>query len=311
MEKSGGAATPHRAIAKKLKMVISQLIGGLGNQMFQYAAGRAISLELGVPLRLDISGFANYGLHQGFELERIFNCPVEIANEEDVKNILGWQSLPSVRRVMSRPRMEIFRRAGFVVEPHFHYWSNIDNVLSICYLMGYWQSEKYFSKVTSQIRKDFSFGLPMESRNTELAKQIIQVEAVSLHVRRGDYANNPKTMETHGLCSLDYYRNAIQFISKEVRSPHFFVFSDDITWVKSNLKIDMPCQYVDHNQGVESYNDMRLMSLCQHHIIANSSFSWWGAWLNPNAEKIVVAPKRWFVYEVNTQDLIPKTWVRL
>jgi hypothetical protein len=292
-------------------MVTVRIIGGLGNQMFQYAAGRALSLRSGVPLRLDITGFADYGLHQGFELQRIFNCPVEIATEEDVKDILGWQSLPSVRRVMSRPRMKIFRRTSFVVEPHFQYWSNIDNVLPTCYLAGYWQSEKYFSKVSSQIRKDFSFRLSMGNRNTELAKQIIQVEAVSLHVRRGDYANNPKTMETHGLCSLDYYRNAIQFISKKVRRPHFFVFSDDINWVKSNLKIDMPCQYVDHNQGLESYNDMRLMSLCQHHIIANSSFSWWGAWLNSNQNKIVIAPKKWFANDTNVKDLIPDNWIKI
>lgn len=292
-------------------MVIMRIIGGLGNQMFQYAAGRALSLRTGVPLRLDISGFANYGLHQGFELQRIFNCPVEIANEEDVKNILGWQSSPSICRVVSRPRMEIFRRAGFIVEPHFYYWSNINNVLSKCYLSGYWQSEKYFSTVISNIREDFSFKISMGHRNSELANQIIRVEAVSLHVRRGDYMSNPKTLATHGLCSLDYYRNAMQLISREVRNPHFFVFSDDIAWIKSNLNIDMPCQFVDHNQGGESYNDMRLMSLCQHHIIANSSFSWWGAWLNPNAEKIVVAPKRWFAHEVNTYDLIPKTWVRL
>lgn len=292
-------------------MIISQLIGGLGNQMFQYAAGRARSLELGVPLRLDVSGFANYGLHQGFEIQRVFNSTAEIASEADVRSILGWQFSPHIRRIVARPGMAMFRCKGFVIEPHFQHWQGIKNVSSDCYLVGYWQSEKYFLGATTQIREDFSFRLPMAHRNAESAQQISQVNAVSLHVRRGDYANNQKTTATHGLCSLDYYQEAIQHIAKHVHQPHFFVFSDDIAWVKSNLTIDFPCEYVDHNQGAESYNDMRLMSLCRHHIIANSSFSWWGAWLNPSEDKIVVAPKRWFAKETNTQDLIPESWVRL
>lgn len=292
-------------------MVITNLIGGLGNQMFQYAAGRAISLECGTPLRLDTLGFVNYGLHQGFELQRVFNCTAEIANETVVRGILGWQYSSRIRRLFSQRSIAVFRRKGFVVEPHFHYWQGIKNVPCDCYLTGYWQSEKYFLDVAAQIREDFSFQLPLENKNAELAKQINHVNAVSLHVRRGDYVNNPETTATHGLCSLDYYREAIRYVAERVNSPYFFVFSDDIAWVKNNLKIDFPHQYVDHNHGAESYNDMRLMSLCQHHIIANSSFSWWGAWLNPSVRKIVVAPKRWFANETNTQDLIPHNWVIL
>lgn len=292
-------------------MVISQIIGGLGNQMFQYAAGRAISLEHGASLRLDISGFANYRLHQGFELQRVFNCPAESASEADLRSILGWQYSPNIRRLLSRQSLAAFRSQGFVVEPHFHYWHGIKNVPCNTYLMGYWQSEKYFLKVAAQIREDFSFRLPMENQNAELAKQISLVNAVSLHVRRGDYANNPKTTAMHGICSLDYYREAILHISKHVQKAHFFVFSDDIAWVKSNLKIAFPHQYVDHNLGADSYNDMRLMSLCKHHIIANSSFSWWGAWLNPSTEKIVIAPRKWFATGQTVADLVPVDWVTL
>ena len=292
-------------------MIITNLIGGLGNQMFQYAAGRALSLECGVPLQLDVSGFAWYGLHQGFELQRIFNCTIDIAGEADVRCILGWQYSSAIRRVVSRQSMEAFRRKGFVVEPHFQYWPEIKNVPRDCYLTGYWQSEKYFADLALQIRADFTFWLPMESRNVELSKQINQVNAVSLHVRRGDYVNNANTAATHGFCTIDYYREAIRYIAERVDSPHFFIFSDDIAWVKENLKIDFPCRYIDHNLGAESYNDMRLMSMCRHHIIANSSFSWWGAWLNPSADKIIVAPKKWFANETKTQDLIPQCWVRL
>jgi hypothetical protein len=292
-------------------MIITQIIGGLGNQMFQYATGRAVALKYATSFRLDISGFEKYKLHQRAEFKRIFNCTEEIAQEEDMRSVLGWQCSPRIRQFLLRPSMAAFRRREFVVEPSFQHWLGIKYILSDSYLSGYWQSEKYFLEVAAQIREDFTFKLPLSSLNAELAEKIQQVNAVSLHVRRGDYVNNPLTTATHGLCSLEYYRTAIKYISEKTQQPHFIVFSDDIEWVKNNLQIDFPLQYVDHNHGAESYNDMRLMSLCKHHIIANSSFSWWGAWLNPSADKIVVAPARWFANETNTQDLIPQNWVRL
>lgn len=292
-------------------MIITQVIGGLGNQMFQYAAGRALSLRNHSSLVLDISGFESYELHQGFELQRVFSHPFEMASTADVRKVLGWQSSASIRRIISRKPFAVFIRKRFVVEPHFHYWPEINNLAKDCYLSGYWQSEKYFSDAASQIRADFTFRMPLENQNAELAQQISQVNAVSLHVRRGDYANNPKTTATHGLCSLEYYSAAIRHVSERVQRPQFFIFSDDIDWVKNNLPLDFPCVYVKHNHGAGSYNDMRLMSLCRHHIIANSSFSWWGAWLNPSADKIVIAPRKWFANQTDITDLFPAGWVTL
>lgn len=293
-------------------MIISSIIGGLGNQMFQYAAGRALSLERGQPFRLDVAGFADYRLHHGFELQRVFDFSAEIATEAEVRSILGWQFSSVIRRAVSRPGLAFLRRDGFVIEPHFDYWPGINNVPHDCYLSGYWQSEKYFKNMAEVIRSEFTFKCPLENRNSELADEISQVSAVSLHVRRGDYLTNTKNTAMHGLCSLDYYREAIQYISVRVEKPHFFIFSDDIAWVKNNLKMDFSCQYVDHNNGPQSYNDMHLMSLCQHHIIANSSFSWWGAWLNPRPNKMVIAPMKWFAsQQKSTRDLIPSSWVNL
>lgn len=292
-------------------MIISNIIGGLGNQMFQYAAGRTLSLQREQVLRLDVSCFTGYGVHQGYELQRVFSCPAEIATEAEIRSILGWQYSSNIRRVLSRPGMAMFRRTGFVVEPHFHYWLGIKDVPRDCYLVGYWQSEKYFQDVAQVIRADFTFKPSLANRNAEVAEQIGQVNAVSVHVRRGDYVKNPRANETHGLCSPEYYYAAVQYVADRVEQPNFFIFSDDIAWAKDNLKMTMPCQYIDHNHGSESYNDMRLMSLCRHHIIANSSFSWWGAWLNSNAEKIVVAPARWFSKGHSTRDLIPDSWVTL
>lgn len=292
-------------------MIIANIIGGLGNQMFQYAAGRALSLHRGVPLRLDISGYANYELHHGFELERIFKHTADIASDVDVRGILGWQYARRIRELLARPRFAVFRRNGLIVEPHFHYWSEFEDAPEESYLVGYWQSEKYFFKVAEMIATDFTFKLPMSARNLELAEQIKQTNAVSLHVRRGDYANNPVTTATHGLCSLEYYHAAVCHIAGKVKYPHFFIFSDDAEWVKKNLRVDFPCKYIDHNRTTESYNDMRLMSMCKHNIIANSSFSWWGAWLNENHEKIVIAPKKWFTIDNIESDLIPKSWVKI
>ena len=292
-------------------MIISQVIGGLGNQMFQYAAGRALSLERGLPLRLDLSGFAGYGLHHGFLLKTLLDCPVEVATQSDVRNILGWQYPASVRRLLMRPQFAAFRRKGFVVEPYFHYWPGIKKVPNACYLAGYWQTEKYFLDVAHHIRRDFTFKSPLMGMNAELSQQIVKVNSVSLHVRRGDYVSNDKNKAVYGTCSLEYYRCAIQYIAERVDRPKLFIFSDDPTWVKGNLQLDFPCHYVEHNQGVESYNDMRLMSMCKHHVIANSSFSWWGAWLNENPGKIVIAPRNWFVNGNKAEDLIPKGWISL
>ena len=299
-------------------MIISQILGGLGNQMFQYAAGRALALGLGQPLRQDVSGFEGFaGImeHREFELDRVFNISGEIATKAEIRRILGWQSLPQFRRILAKPGMSAFRCRGFVVEPHAHYWPGIQNVLHDSYLYGCWQSEKYFKEAAPVIRTDFRFKGFLAGQNAELAGQMDKVNAISLHVRRGDYVTNPKTLARHGLCSMDYYHAAMKYISDRVEQPYFFIFSDDIPWIKDNLKINFPCQYIEHNSGTKSYNDMHLMSLCRHHIIANSSFSWWGAWLNPRGDKIVVAPKNWFANENddknNIKDLFPYGWICL
>lgn len=292
-------------------MVIVNVIGGLGNQMFQYAAGRALALARGEPLYVDVAGLDGGGPCQ-FELPRIFRCVAEIASADEVRRALGWQAAPAVKRILARREFAAARVRGYVVEPHFHYWPEIRSVPAAAYLQGYWQSEKYFIDATAALRADFSFRQPMSEVNAALAEKISCRAAVSLHVRRGDYVSNPRTHAVHGLCSMDYYRAAVRFIAERVAAPEFFVFSDDITWVRENLDIGFPCHYADHNRGAESYNDMRLMSLCQHHIIANSSFSWWSAWLAANPSRIVIAPKQWFQKAPHdTSDLIPDGWIRI
>jgi hypothetical protein len=289
-------------------MIISRIIGGLGNQLFQYAAARSLAIQLGKDLLLDISAFEFYSLHNGFELFRIFHIDKKVADFSDIHRVLGWQAFSPVRNLLLSSKFSYLRNKQFVVEPHFQYWEDYKRITHDVYLSGYWQSENYFFDVAAQIREDFTFRLPMQNDIAELAVQISNVNSVSLHVRRGDYIKNTAT---YALCSIDFYKAAIQYIAERVEHPHFYIFSDDIAWVKNNLKMDFSHHYVDFNHGSESYNDMRLMSLCQHNIVANSSFSWWGAWLNSNSEKIVVAPRYWFANGSDTADMFPSSWVVL
>ncbi|MDO9406427.1 MAG: alpha-1,2-fucosyltransferase [Polaromonas sp.] len=291
-------------------MIITQLIGGLGNQMFQYAAGRALALRHGTSLKVDTRGFEGYQLHQGFELQRVFAGAFDVASEADVRRVLGWRRSPTLRRLLGRLPTS-WGSSRFAAEPHFEYWKGFEDLPADCFLSGYWQSEKYFAAIADPLRADFAFRPPLEGLNHELSVRIKGVNAISMHVRRGDYASNPQTTATHGLSPPSYYAKAISFMMDRVTNPHLFVFSDDMAWVKANLELAAPHTFVSHNRGLESYNDMRLMSHCKHHIIANSSFSWWGAWLNPDAQKVVVAPKVWFARPINAEDLYIDGWHRL
>jgi len=292
-------------------MVISQILGGLGNQMFQYAAGRALSLAVEQPFLLDLRGFTNYALHNGFELDRVFSAPVKVATAGDVRNMLGWRSSELVRKVFKRIKSPLLHGTRLAIEPHFNYWSGLRAGGTKRYLMGYWQSEMYFKDYAETLRSDFNFTIPLDETNQNIAQGIQHSNAVSLHVRRGDYITHTPNAKILSTCSLDYYNKAIDYISKRVDSPHFFLFSDDMEWVKASLDIPFEKTYIEHNRGADSYRDMQLMHMCRHHIIANSSFSWWGAWLNPNPDKLVVAPKTWFSDGKVDDDLIPREWIRL
>lgn len=292
-------------------MIITQVIGGLGNQMFQYATARALAIRLNTDLLLDIAAYDAKKMHQGFELQRIFNIHAGIANSEDVRRVLGWQAFPGVGRLLRHRIFSRFRSGTWFAEPHYFYWDGLSHATEECYLSGYWQSERYFADAAAILRAEFAFTLPASEQNARLAQQIEAANSISLHVRRGDYVSNNKSHAVHGSCSPEYYRRAVQYMAQQVADPHFYIFSDDMEWVRQELRLPFPCKYVENNRGSESYNDMRLMSLCKHHIIANSTFSWWGAWLNSSPQKIVIAPERWFVDDRNTADLYPKGWIRL
>jgi len=292
-------------------MIVANIVGGLGNQMFQYAAGRALSLRKKTSFALDTSAFTRYSLHQGFELQQVFSCEVPQIDAKMLKKVAGWQSGTFTRRIFSRKSMSCFRSKQLVIEPHFNYWHTINNLPDNCLLIGYWQSERYFSDFSQQIKKDFQFKEVFDKKNMKMVERISRGTSISLHVRRGDYVSNPTNLSIYAACNFNYYNEAIEYMAERVENPKFFIFSNDVLWVKKNLRIAFPCDYIDFNTGKQSYNDMRLMSFCKHNINANSSFSWWGAWLNDSKNKIVIAPKKWFSSPLNDSDLVPGDWVRL
>lgn len=292
-------------------MIITKLIGGIGNQMFQYAAGKSLAEHHGVELKLDISDFQFYA-HRWFSLNH-FNITSQLASDEEISKFIGKSKSKSMMIIRERlGRILPLKRRKIYYEHHFHFDEKFFDLPPEIYINGYWQSEKYFKRIGSIILNEFSFREKIEGINKELAEQIQNCNSISIHIRRGDYVSNKLTNIMHGVCGIDYYLNAVKYISKNVEQPHFYVFSDEPEWARENLKTSFPMTFVTHNSGQNDFEDMRLLILCKHHIIANSSFSWWGAWLCRNENKIVIAPKKWFnEYKADTKDLYPDEWIIL
>ncbi|MCE7055271.1 alpha-1,2-fucosyltransferase [Algoriphagus sp. AGSA1] len=185
----------------------------------------------------------------------------------------------------------------------------IGNVL----LLGYWQSFKYFEKIKCELVEEFKLKeVPRDRENQSLNELIPKCESIAIHIRRGDYVSEEYFLKNFGTCSLDYYQNAIALIAERVQSPQFFIFTDDPVWVRDRLKIDYPHTFITHNLGKSDYEDFRLMSVCKHFIVANSSFSWWAAWIGNYLDKIVIAPTPWFVKDsLPQEDRIPNEWIKL
>jgi hypothetical protein len=272
-------------------LIITKLIGGLGNQMFQYAVARCLAYLNQDELKLDISGFIEYPLRI-YHLN-CFNIVGQIALDEEINQAKAVQ---------------------YVRESYFQFNSEILNLKGDLYLEGYWQSEKYFKDIENIIRKDFKIKNLQDAANLKMAEQIQNCESISVHVRRGDYVSNPETKLYHGICDIEYYRQTMEKVGKRIPRAHFFIFSDDHPWVKQTIESEseFPVTVVEVNDQQHPVQDLHLMSCCKHHIIANSTFSWWGAWLSINSERIVYAPQKWFNAAAHdTCDLLPDTWQRI
>jgi len=287
------------------------LYGGLGNQMFQYALNLALN-QRGVKSRVSISQYFGHVHHNGFDMSHAFNLQLPfgvsvqdflLANGGPIfKNKLSYFVLRQVLKMQAKTSDLYREKKEFIKD------ENVFSQRDVTF-MGTWQDEAYFGGIEKEVRRCFEFKKPTDSKNISLSSEISNRNAVSIHVRRGDYLN-PIWAGSHMVIKdKAYFEDAAALIEDRIGEAHFYIFSDDMAWVKENIRLSN-CTYVDHNSGKNSYLDMYLMSLCKHNIISNSTFSWWGAWLNQNPDKIVVMPDRW-LQNNSAQGIFPSQWVKL
>lgn len=296
-----------------LRSFTVRLEGGQGNQMFQYAMGRAMSIRHQCRLYLEMTEFERYK-HRPYALG-VFDLKAKPLCDK-----LGHQ-LKGLDSQGSRPQRacrKIGRKAlpwmfpKLVNQKTKTFEPELLKLKPSAYLQGFWQTEKYFQDIRPQLLEDFTVQPPLTGANLEMASQIQAGPSLSLHVRRGDYVSAAAANALHGTCSIAYYKEALKLVTSRCANPKVFIFSDDPQWTRQNICPDLDVVYVDHNGPNHGYEDMRLMSLCHHNITANSSFSWWGAWLNRHEDKIVCCPAKWYNDQTRANaDIFANGWHQL
>lgn len=292
-------------------MIIIKLQGGLGNQLFQYATALALATKKNSTVAFDCSQYKNEpltGTIRHFELKNLGvgenTTPLIL---KIAFNMIHFPGSKLLGKILGR-----LLNCRFYKEKGFSYDVNLsEQAGNHIYLTGYFQSEKYFKHIKTKLLEQ----LQLPRLPNALLQKINTITSVGLHIRRGDYIHNKAASHFHGICSIEYYHLALQYLQKQLPHIHLFVFTDDHDWAEIQFQdIEIPIYFVKGNSGKNSYIDLILMSKCKHQIIANSSFSWWAAWLNLSPDKIVIAPKRWFLDEKaqsQTDDLIPETWIKI
>jgi hypothetical protein len=295
-------------------MTIIKLKGGLGNQLFQYAYGRLIAARRGEELKLDkdILG-AKKDTYRAYGLDN-FNIQAELATPEEIK--AAKYPLGNFSRIWRLIKAKVFRIY------HIGYECRMLKPYSK-YLDGYFQSYKYLDLQRAQLLKEISLKEDLSRKYGALISEMAASGSVAVHIRRGDYVSDAKTKKAHFVCDLAYYERAMEMMKKKINEsreniseenilvPIFYIFSDDISWAKENLKVSEKLVFVS-NPELKDYEELMLMSGCQNNIIANSSFSFWSAWLNQNPNKIVIGPKKWNnKYPAAYRDLMPKEWIKI
>lgn len=291
-----------------MNYITTYLCGGLGNQMFQYAAGRALALRCRAELRLNVAWYSAPradATPRQFSLNVFPNaCGEYVAEPWPEAGRLG-------ARLMRRMRFALpFAIRGYVPEPSFNYWSGIQRVQAPAQILGFWQSEKYFEHAAQQIRADFAFSDLSGDAGLEVRNKIaVARHSISVHVRMGDYVSNPSAA-MHNIITPQYYSRALRYFYENYGPCSLFLFSDEPDKAASFFD-PQGHELTIVDTKAEAHHDMHLMSLCRHHIIANSSFSWWGAWLGSN-DGVTIAPSRWFApANTTTADVCPASWLRM
>jgi hypothetical protein len=285
-------------IRSETAAVRTRVCGGLGNQLFQYAAARALSLRLDCPLVLDLS-FYDRRRHRQFELDRFSICADWTLT--DGNRLSPRKLFRALNR--SRNQTPVYKEQSKVFDPNFH------DLTAPVELDGYFFSDKYFADQAETLRTELQPHSATDGDSLTLQSKISERDSTALHIRRGDYVSNKKASDRFWSCTLDYYERAMEHISG---TGSVFVFSDDIQWAKENLRPVKPLEFVDANPNQDGIRDMWLMTHAHHHIIANSSFSWWGAWLAGADKGMTIAPTKWFNDPaIDDSDMVPEHWIRI
>jgi hypothetical protein len=288
-------------------MIFTSIYGGLGNQMFQYAIGKSISVVNEVDFKMDTYKINNGNyIARDFSLSK-FNISAGLAEISEVEK---FHSNKYIDFVFGKLYQKNIKLSNKILEKKLFYFDKAVLSNTKGYLDGYWQSFKYFENIREILLKEFTLVKELNFENKLILNQINELNSVSIHIRRGDYVKDKKNKKIYTVFGMEYYENAIQFIVNNIENPCFFVFSDDLDWASKNLNLTNVV-FVNANATQNPENDLFLMSCCKHNIIANSTFSWWSAWLNKNPLKQIVAPKKWMNTVDTIDDLYPQNWIRL
>jgi hypothetical protein len=286
-------------------MICVKIYGGLGNQLFQYSAAKSLAIIHNTELVLDLSWFSSQ--HKSNTLRNYalknFNINARIAScEEELFHFVNCSKLRNFFR-KKNTNWTYYSEKSFGFDDQFSYLP--DNT----YLEGYWQSFKFFESIRPVLLEELMISTGNDFEESQLTLDLCSPNSVAIHIRRGDYISNAKAAKFHGTCSMEYYLKSINILREKINDPRFFIFSDDIDWVRMNMDFKCDVNYVDSNFLFDAHHDFYHMSLCNHFIIANSTFSWWAAWLSKNIDKKVIAPKNWFIKKIDTKSLFPDQWM--
>lgn len=288
-------------------MIIIKIQGGLGNQMFQFALGLGLLEKTNQEIKFDLSGLDPLkGVTERFFGLNKFNIEIPVASASEIKLFTQEKRhhlLTKIKRIFG------LRVPRYIIDTHF-FNPKIFDTTDDAYLDGYWQTEKYFPDNKEATQKVFAPRLPL-SKSAKMITGKINNESVSIHIRRGDYVTNKKVAAVLGICKLSYFQEALSIATKDFVNATIFVFTDDIKWVKENLKVSHSIIFVSGgDNGLEDFEEIILMSKCNRHITSNSSFSWWGAWLDQRDDKMIIAPKQWYK-KFENKDIAPDSWIRI
>ena len=316
-------------------MIIVRITMGLGNQMFQYAAALALSLEKKTALKVDVSSYEGYKLRK-YELEEYFNIKTPNATAEEIVSFRFdnpvkkvWNKLVPSKKIkmlglpyeeagLPRTALALYdtisspHKRKTYQECHYHFDQNFFNANKEVYLQGYWMSWKYFHKYDQQVREAFTIEKDLVNHLSNFVNEIQSSNSVSIHIRRTDYKTDPLMKKLKGEIPVAYYQKAVTRICDQYKDVKLYFFSDDIEWVKQNLSFtELPVHYIDKTITSSAIEDFYLMAQCKHNIISNSTFSWWAAFLNANENNMVIAPKKWYsdASHYNYKDVYPQDWI--